>query len=159
MTLYLVSRSGPESVHYGIVFYIAYIICSRMIVLYSQYKVNLGTNMPIVFVYIILFLFLLPLRLGFVLGVSQLGGHSPPWHPLYNIWFQSEGRTLGCVICHRERRGDMGHRPKGLHKQMKVSVVQVSSEMVAKCTCECQVVVDITSSIQITGGKRLGGPL
>ena len=67
---YLVSITRPSSVHYGILLSIVYIICSRMIVLYSWYRVNWGTNMFVVFVYIILFSFLFPLRVGSMCCVS-----------------------------------------------------------------------------------------
>lgn len=50
---YLVFGIEPGSVHYGIFLDIVYVTYSRMIVLYSRYRVNQSTNMSIIFVYII----------------------------------------------------------------------------------------------------------
>lgn len=75
--LYLVFVIGLGSIHYKILLYIVYITCSRMIVLYSLYWVVFLVLYCIVFVSITIFLFLLPLRMGFVLGVYQLMGRSP----------------------------------------------------------------------------------
>ena len=50
MTSYLVFGTRPGFVHCGVSLYVVYVTCSRMIVLYSWYWVNWGTNMSIVFV-------------------------------------------------------------------------------------------------------------
>ena len=84
VTSYLPFVTGPSSIHYGILLCIVYLTCSRMIVLYFWYRVNRGTNLLSIFVYVILSLFLLPLRMGLVLGVSQHVGRSPPCIPLHN---------------------------------------------------------------------------
>ena len=84
MASYLVSGTRLGSVHYGIYLYIVYITCSRMIVLYSQYRVNWGTNMSVVFINATLFLFVVPLRLGFVLGISKPMGLFAPCCPLHD---------------------------------------------------------------------------
>ena len=70
-------------------YYIVYITLSRMIVLYSKYKVNQGTNMSVVLNYVILFFVLLLLRLGSALGIPNLWGAFPLCRPLHNIWFQN----------------------------------------------------------------------
>ena len=89
---YLVSRIGLGFVYYGILLRIVCITCSRMIVLYSQYRVNQGRKMFVIFVYVTLFFVLLPFRVGYVLGVSQPVGRSPPCIPLHNTVRQlSEG--------------------------------------------------------------------
>ena len=77
VTLYLVSVTRLGFVHYGMFLYIVYVTCFRVIVLFSGYWVNRGTNMFVIFVYVILFLFLLPLPMGSILGISQPMGHSP----------------------------------------------------------------------------------
>ena len=84
VTSYLVSRTRLGYGHCEIFLYIVYIIYSRIIVLYSRYRANRATNMTIVFVNVILILFMLPLCLGCILGVSQLGGRYPPCHSLHN---------------------------------------------------------------------------
>ena len=53
VTSYLVSRTGPSFVHYGILLYIVYVTYSRMLVLYFRYRVNWGINMLVVFVCVI----------------------------------------------------------------------------------------------------------
>ena len=53
MTSYLVSRTGPGFVHCGICLYIVYVMCSRVIALYSWYRVNRGTKMSVVFANVI----------------------------------------------------------------------------------------------------------
>ena len=53
VTLYLVSGTGPGFVHYGLCSYNVYIICSRLIVLYSWYRINRGANMPIAFINVV----------------------------------------------------------------------------------------------------------
>ena len=83
VTLYVVSVIGLGSIPYGILLCIVFVTCSRMIVLYSQYRVNRATNVFVIFVHVILFIFLLPLHVGSVLGVSQPVGRSPPCHPLH----------------------------------------------------------------------------
>ena len=80
----LVFGIASSYVHCGIHLYIVYVILSRMIVLYSRYRVNRGTNMSIVLIDITLFLFLLLLRLGSVLGFPNLWVRSPPCCPLCN---------------------------------------------------------------------------
>ena len=83
-TSYLIFWTVPDYVHYGVHYYIVYVTCSRLIVLYSRYRINYGTNMFVVFVNATLFLFLLPVRLGFVFGISKSVGRSPPCRPLHN---------------------------------------------------------------------------
>ena len=88
VTLYLVFVIGLGSIHYGILLCIVYVTYSRMIVLNSQYRLNRDTNMSVIFAYIILFIFLLSLPVGSVLGVSQPVGRPPPCHPLItNVQF------------------------------------------------------------------------
>ena len=53
VTSYLVSVTGLGSIYNAILLYIVYVTCPRMIVLYSRYRVNHGTNMSVVFVYLI----------------------------------------------------------------------------------------------------------
>ena len=77
-TSYLVFGTGLGYVHCGIRLYIVYVTCSRMIVLYSWYRVDRGIHMFVVFVNVTLFLFSLPLRLGSECSVSQPVGRSPP---------------------------------------------------------------------------------
>ena len=52
MTSYLVFGTGLGFMHYGIYLYIVYVTHSRLIVLYSLYRVNRSTNMLVVFAYI-----------------------------------------------------------------------------------------------------------
>ena len=89
VTLCLVSGTGLGSVHYGMILYIVCVTCSRMIALYSLYRVIWGAKMSVILVYVTLFSILLPLRVGSVLGVSQLSGRSPPCIPLHKTWFRS----------------------------------------------------------------------
>lgn len=76
--------TGLVSVNYGILLCIICVTCFRMIVLYFRYRVNRGTKMFVIFDYVILLLFFLPLHVGPVLGVSQPIGRSPPCIPLHN---------------------------------------------------------------------------
>ena len=91
VTPYLVFAIELGSLHYGLLLYTTFVICSRMIVLYSRSRLNRRTNMSFVFVYVILFFFLLPLRVGSVLGVSQPVG--VPHHAICSI--TSEDRSAG----------------------------------------------------------------
>ena len=57
--------------------------------------------MLVVFVYAILFLFLLPLCVGSVLGVPQPVGCSPPCILIHNTWFRSLGSSAHSSMCGR----------------------------------------------------------
>ena len=82
----LVFGIGSGYVHCGIHSYIVYNMLSRMIVLYSRYRANQGTNMSAVLIDVTLFLFLLPLRLGSVLEFPNILG-CVPHHAVYSITF------------------------------------------------------------------------
>ena len=70
-----VSGTGSGFVHLGIYLFIVYVTLSRMIVLYSQCRVNWGTNLSVVLYYVILFLFASTARLGFCVAFPTCGVH------------------------------------------------------------------------------------
>ena len=60
----------------GDMFYIEYVILSRLIVLYSQCRVNWGTNLSVVLYYVI-FCYCFHCAFGLPCGVPNLWGASP----------------------------------------------------------------------------------
>ena len=110
VTSYLFFGTGLGFVHCGICLYIACVTCSRVIVLYSCYRVNWGTNMFVVFVNVTLILFLLSLRPGSILGVYKLVGRSPPCRSLHNTLGLLRKRGGSATVGQVAMANDHGHQ-------------------------------------------------
>ena len=72
VTLYLCFWDWTWNVHCGICLYIEYVTLSRLIVLYSQYRVNRGTNLSVV-LYYVTFVIASTACLGFCVAFPTLG--------------------------------------------------------------------------------------
>ena len=84
MTSYLCFWDWNWNVHYGICFYIEYVTLSRLIVLYSQCRVNRNTNLFVVLYYVI-FCFASTTHLGLLCWASPTCRVRPHYAAVHSI--------------------------------------------------------------------------